>query len=166
MGRKTPSVVDPKKAVKVPIPGKDKVIENNDRMTIVGHVHHQSFGRSAKSVPMRYERLLGQSYEPVMHRMVVSAKDTKIESHWIKDRTHIGYVVIENKVGAGMLTRPTKEEQEIIEKQILLVRSVGSRKGWKVRPGMPFIAEPEDLDEIVLRAADQPVDIQVSIFSN
>ena len=150
-------------AVKLP-PRADKDIQTNDRITFTGQFYHHSWGEQPTTIPIRCQRLLRHKIQPVPRRVVISARDTEIDTQWIKDLSQVGYLIIENRTGAGMLQNPTLEEKEKLEEQILLVRFKGAKKGCKVRPGMYFIAEPEDISELILRAADEPVNINYWIL--
>jgi hypothetical protein len=154
--------VDPKKAVKVT----RRSVESNagfDRLTIVGHITHEHFGDKPVSFPLRLQSMLDHDYQPVERRMVVSAKDTQIDTQWIPPE-HTGMLIIENRAGAGMLTTPTPEEQEFLKKQVVRVLVRGFPKGFRVRPGKVFIAEPEDIPSLVMIAADQPVNVNIYIY--
>lgn len=135
-----------------------------NRFTFTGHFSFEQFGQHPIAQDFRMQTMLEHAYEPVTRRLVISAKDTPIEPHWIPIE-FVGDVILENRAGAGRLTTPTIEEVEELRKMNVIVRYKGANKGFRLRPGKLFIAEPEDASELILRAENEPVNINLYLFS-
>lgn len=164
--RITSAQIEKAKETKLKIPRVDDEELKSDRITFVGHFMHQRFGDNPFSIPIRCHTLLANTCDSIKRRIKVSARDTRISNLWVDDVSRTGYVLIENRAGAGMLVRPTRKELKTLEKQVVKVRFEGAKKGSIIRPGMWFIAEPEDLSELILRAENEPVDVNIYIVSN
>lgn len=135
-----------------------------NRFTFVGNFHFDQHGEAPISQDFRLQTMLEHAYQPLIRRLVISAKDTAIEPQWIPIE-FVGYLILENRAGSGMLTTPTVEEVEQLREMIFTVRYKDAKKGFTVRPGGLFMGSPEDASELVLRAVNEPVNVNMYLFS-
>jgi len=136
----------------------EDALEGGDRITISGYIHHESFGERPTTVPLRFSDMLETKYQSISRRITIS-EETKLSSllpMFGVPEDHVGYLWIENRVGAGQLTNPTPDQTEEIKKQALWVN------GFQVRPGKLMFAEA--CGDIVFKPLDKPVSINLCVF--
>ena len=135
-----------------------------DRLTFTGHFTFEHFGDPPVAQDFRMQSALDETYQPLVRRMVVSAKETPIDTQWIPvDKS--GLLILENRTGSGLLTNPTVEEWEDIKRQVVRVSYKGMKRGFLLRPGRIMVVEPEDVSELTISALDEPVNINLYLFS-
>lgn len=140
-----------------------KLLEEHDRLTIQGHVHLEHLGSEPLNVPITFSRLTQTMHQPVVRRIVVPASYTPLPCEWIP-ANDVGMIVIENRAGKGMLVQPTKEEKELIARQVIEVTTAKDIPGWMIYPGMIFTAMPSQAGTVLMRALDTPVNINIYLI--
>ena len=145
----------------IPAPRVDPLAKQ-DRLTVLMTIHHEHRGEPAQSITANSSRMLDSLEQPVPpRRFTIENKDTPLDVGWVKK---VGMVVIENRMGKGMLRTPTKEETAELNKQLLYVRFKGAKHGQVIHPGCAIPFYPEDASSVILRAADDPVSCLITVY--
>lgn len=139
-------------------------IKSFDRLTFTGHFTFEHFGEAPIAQDFRMQSMMEHTYQPVIRRLMVDSKESPIDPQWVPVE-HTGYLILENRAGTGMLTTPTVEELEELSKQVVRIRYKGESKGFRLRPGKLFMADPEDVSSLLLKAVNAPVNVNLYLFA-
>ena len=134
---------------------------NCDRLTAQLSVYHEHCGDDPIAVNSHFSNPLETVCQPLSRRLTVSNKWQCINPQWVEQ---VGYIVIENRVGKDKSLRRSKEQIEADKGRILQIRCAENVPGWLVHPGHFFMAYPENIHTLQMRAALGVVDIQLVVM--
>lgn len=138
-----------------------------DRITYFCNLHHEHAGDKPITAEVRVHELLKSKYQPFVRRVMLTEEFIPVTDQrfgcWIP-AAEIGYVVVENKAGAGMMTHISDEEKKEVEKHVVVARYVGAAKGDTVKPKLTQMYFPEDASTLTLASASGETPINLYIF--
>lgn len=138
--------------------------ERCDRITVLLNIHHETCEDQPKSVPLSETFRLHSQEDMVSRKLTLRAEEgwKGINLAWL---TGVSLIAIENRVGYGLRMNPTEEEREAMERRSLLVRvGQGDKAQWIVKPKRFIVAEPADVTQVFLRAAEGVVTFNLHLF--
>lgn len=143
----------------------EDILKSNDRITMVGHIHHEHWGEAPFTFPIRSSVILKSQLEPIKKRMKIENVPTPLYlGHLAPDE--VGVIAIENTTGKGLLIHPTDNQKKAVSDAILFVMLAGANGRFEVHPyGLPFISAVGTAQDVILMAAgEMPVSINLYLF--
>jgi hypothetical protein len=130
------------------VPDEAHPLEHKDRLTCAFSMTHEHIGYQPMGCDIRFSDMLESFDEqPVMRRITVTKEEKPLDLGHLEPE-HIGYIVVESRVGKSLLKIPSEEEKAVHKQQTIRIRSNGDGMGLMVPPGK-FICvcleDPSDL---------------------
>lgn len=128
-----------------------------ERLTVVGVVHHQPVDQPPYSIPVRFSHgLTTKDEQPYERKRTATETWEPLDCGWIEKS---GYVVIINRETTAGDTNPTPERIKEIEARVLEVtESPDNPDGlrWLILPGAGFHGMPSNPRKLFIRSQSGP----------
>jgi len=144
----------------------DGNLANQDRLTcgVSMRFEHHDDPPVGMDFPMRSWMLDGRTDEPYVRRHTVTTTPRSLAKAAAWFDGSAGYVLLYNRVGTNRLVNPTEEEAAKAAKAVVVV-SYGTVEpvGYTLNAGRPFLACPQDLEQMYLQTLEGEAEIAVHV---
>lgn len=138
-------------------------IKSYDRITMHLIINHDHVGSNPKQVIGIFQGYLETKEQPYERRLTVGTVWSPIETGWLQ-YSDVGLLFLINKAGTGLMVNPSPEEREALADKVVEVSFGKNKADLIVRPGRFIPIEVKDIRKVSLRAPNDPVEIELTLF--
>lgn len=126
--------------------------DSHDRITANLQFYFEQIGEEPVGFESRFSGVVPHTDEEPWQRKFKAGPEWEPLKLGYLEGENVGVVIIENRAGMGLQTKPTEEERESIQKQVMRVAYDASSPGFLIRPGRFMFVEPADAAKLIIRS--------------